>query len=517
MALTMSGAIALGAFEGGALAALLAAVQAANEKQPGALRVDAIAGASAGSITAVLAARTLLAGLDPVATMYGAWVSAPQLRDLRDKSASPLSVEHVRAQAERLLAGEQNPKCIQGAAIRVHMALGCLRGLDYRIGRVGGPPVPANTYIDWAEWLIDGNKPIGWYTSENGPIDAALASGAHAAAFPPCGLDRSAPDIQAVYARNGVEGFPPSKFLWYTDGGTIDNEPLGRALDIAQEQDASADDPLGDAARLHLLLTPDPARPRTGNDVWSTRSPAPSWAMTGLRAVKLLRVQRLYDDLRRVEKLNSRIAWTRQLEATLLPLLEDGGDAAPALEAFIAGVHADKAALDGPDRSLTITAEPNTEFAATLREAFDLATGLSGKRDVAVSVVSPLVLPEVSSGEIAPRELLAGEFLGHFGGFLNESLRENDFALGYRCMLTWLSGDAGLAAHGLDEALAATAIAGGQSARAAWQTAAGREWVTDLGGTTLPQRPLREKLAVWRLAAKAALIAFNQVRRGARR
>src|SRR2546421_25869 len=57
----LPGAVSLGAYEGGALAAILAAVQAAG----GELAVDAIASASAGSITAVVASRALLRGADP--------------------------------------------------------------------------------------------------------------------------------------------------------------------------------------------------------------------------------------------------------------------------------------------------------------------------------------------------------------------------------------------------------------------------------------------------------------------
>src|SRR3989442_12681358 len=126
---TISGAIALGAFEGGALAALLAAAQRVNEHDGDALRIDAMAGASAGSITALLAARTLLAGLGPIDVMYGAWVIAPQLETLRDAGDSPLSVAHTRSEAEQLLAGEEQPERAQSSAIRINMALGCLRGL----------------------------------------------------------------------------------------------------------------------------------------------------------------------------------------------------------------------------------------------------------------------------------------------------------------------------------------------------------------------------------------------------
>src|SRR5436305_1651230 len=138
--MTISGAIALGAYEGGALAALLAGAQSVNEQRADALRVDAVAGASAGSMTALLAARALVAGLDPVEVMYDAWVTAPQLQALSDAFRSPLSVEHLSREVDKLLAGEAHPSRVQPSAVQLNMALGCLRGLDYKIGRIGGPP-----------------------------------------------------------------------------------------------------------------------------------------------------------------------------------------------------------------------------------------------------------------------------------------------------------------------------------------------------------------------------------------
>lgn len=520
--LTISGAIALGSYEGGVLAALLAATQAVNEQEPGALRIDAIAGASAGSITGLLAARTLLVGGDPIDAMYGAWVTAPQLSELSDGSDSPLDVERLRSEAELLLGSEGRPEVAQSAPIRVSMALGCLRGLEYRIGRIGGPPIDASTYLDWSEWEIDGSKSLAWYTAPNGPVDAALASGAHAAAFPPRGLDRSDPDDQTAYQRNGIVNFPPSKYLWYTDGGTIDNQPLGRALRLAQELDGDGDDPVGDDGRLHLMITPDPAKPTIGDDRWSSRDTAPSWATTGLRTVKLLRTQRLYDDLREAEKTNARIEWTRRLGDTLLSVIAGGqANGEAQLRAFIDEVEEEKGLLSksddlrgasAPQRAGTLSASPSLE--AALRDALGAATGLANKRDIAIAVISPQQLPEVAGGSKTTHELLAGEFLGHFGGFIEDRFRENDFALGYRSALEWLDGGETLARYGLPKNLALTALNGAEAAREAWAKRHGRSWVEGLGSEGLSDLSLREKLRLLRLALRSARIAFSQVRKG---
>ena len=56
--------MSLEAFEGGVLAALLLCLQVLGPNSP--VRIDAVGGASAVSITALLTARTLLAGLNPM-------------------------------------------------------------------------------------------------------------------------------------------------------------------------------------------------------------------------------------------------------------------------------------------------------------------------------------------------------------------------------------------------------------------------------------------------------------------
>jgi predicted acylesterase/phospholipase RssA len=510
--MTISGAIALGAYEGGALAALMAAAQSVNEVRPDALRVDAIAGASAGAMTALLAARSLVAGLDPLKVMYDAWVTGPQLQALSDACRSPLAADHMEREVEHLLNGETEASRAQASAVELNMALGCLRGLDYEIGRIGGPPIEANTYLDWAEFTVDASRPVDWYTADSGPVAAALASGAHAVAFPPRLLDRSSEEVQRRYKQEGIEHFPPSKVLWYTDGGTIDNEPLGRTLDMTEELDGPKRSPLGDASRVHLLITPDPSPPIVGDDYWSRRRPEPTWTRSGLRALKLLRVQRLYDDLRAVEKMNSRISWTRRLEQTLVSLLEQPtADPTQRLDELSETIRLQKEALTSPEDERVGFQEPTSDLARAVRQALGVASGLAGKRDVSVAVISPLLLPEVIRGEKTPRQVLAGEFLGHFGGFLNPQLRENDFAYGYRSMVCWMKSPSGLAFHGLEPGLATRAVDGADEARREWIRRAGRPWVEDQGATSLSARPFKEKLAVLGVAARAAAIVFRQI------
>jgi hypothetical protein len=76
-------------------------------------------------------------------------------------------------------------------------------------------------------------------------------------------------------------------------------------------------------------------------------------------------------------------------------------------------------------------------------------------------VLSPLLLPEAQGPKAVPvKDLLAGEFLHHFGGFARTALRQHDFDLGYRTVLAWFGQPhPPLAFHGLPGDADATAAA----------------------------------------------------------
>ena len=93
VSMTLPGAISLGAYEGGALAALLVAAKALGEDL---VVVDSIAAASAGSITALLVARSLLRNVDPVTLLTKAWVELDSFNAMKTHSLdSPLSSDSL--------------------------------------------------------------------------------------------------------------------------------------------------------------------------------------------------------------------------------------------------------------------------------------------------------------------------------------------------------------------------------------------------------------------------------------
>lgn len=512
IALTISGAVSLGAYEGGALAALITAAQAvfARHQDEPAIRIDAIGGASAGSITGMLTARCLLAGLDPVEVMRQSWVVQPSLQSLRGIAPhSPLSIAWVRQSAEGLL--EPDPgfrnRPYQGKNIEVMMALASLRGLNYRFSRLRGDPIESATFLDWRRFTFHPQAAKDEYVKPEGAsaLDFALASGANALGFPPVAIQRDAD--RDTYERNGVTNFPPAGWFWYTDGGTINNEPLGQTLTLVNEVDGGSTDPLPlDGSRLLLLIHPHPDAPvRAEQQSWSDPSIQPAWTRTLIRSFQLQTTQTLYNDLRHVEKTNSRLDWTHQLTTVLEDLISTNPNSAERLREIIRTIQGQKDAIDA-GATHAIEAEPNKSVATSsdvgelLRQALGLATGYGKKTEVAAEVISPLILPEArvpdpSTGQLPTSgDLLAGEFLHHFGGFVDEVFRSSDFALGYRSMQVWMNGPTGLEAMGLDADLAGDARSAVESAWVtAWDTKQGKASMHDLPPPSANEREDRDQ------------------------
>jgi len=513
LALTISGAVSLGAYEGGALAALIVAVQALADRDEPPLRIDAIGGASAGSITGMLTARCLLDGLDPIHVMAEAWVRRGSLAAMRTSDPhAPLSIEALRRSAVELIdpPPERRGRPEQRSQVVLHMALGCLRGLTFRMGRLEGPPIEASTFMDWGQFTLVRGMSASDYTEpkDASVVDFALASGANAFGFPPKVLNRTVrPDDIALLEEHDIINLPPdwSGSLWYTDGGTLDNEPLGRTFDVANEVDAD-----GSGRRVHLLIHPHPDEVST-DTAWTLPEQRPSWTTTLQRCDRLQRTRSIYDDLRVAEKMNSRITWAEHLRNAVTPLLEEHDDAwTPTLRQVWQAIAEQKAALDRhePDaiqpsdeaRSEAIEAiEPDLSAVELFRRILAAATGLGGKHPARIEVVSPHLLPEAKGSRV--EDLLAGEFLMHFGGFLDERLRWSDFELGYRSVQEWLKSLEELGLEPTDAALAREEVAQRYEPR----------WRTGWGTRKLRSLPFRAKADVGRLSLHIGRVAIGEV------
>src|ERR1035441_7414105 len=266
----------------------------------------------------------------------------------------------------------------------------------------------------------------------------------------------------------GLRGSPGDGKFWYTDGGTVDNEPLGRTIELAQS--VGSDD-----NRVFLLIHPDPAATTdTASPTWTEDSPQPSWLHAGTRAFTIGRTQTIFEDLKRLEKTNTHLEWAKSIPAaveagvteaiarlglsaaqadTLRASLQD------AAEAELGRIRQSQADVrNAAGRAPREREQAIGDYAATVRALVAAATGLEGKKPASVDVVSPGIGPAVTEPASAQ---LAGAFLFHFGGFVDIRFRRSDFALGYRNMQYWLEHDLARRLEGLDLSGALTAVADG--------------------------------------------------------
>jgi predicted acylesterase/phospholipase RssA len=444
---TLSGGASLGAYEAGAAAALALAARYLDSEEGHETTFDAIGGASAGALVSFFTAHALLEGLDPETLLHETWVERVSLPLLRASDSNALlSFDELRERVPEVLGPERSARAQDGFAYRqprslaLHVQLTGLRGLTYPIqGLRRDAPVTGVTYADWGRFALEPGGGLEQMLEPAGrsPLDFAVASAASPGGFAPELLDRR-PDAE-IYKRRGIENFPESGHLWYTDGGLLASRPLGRLIAAGEELHGVDDDP----QRLHLLI--DPRSENASLERWSDPDAEPSWQTGASRALAILSEQSLFDDLRRVEEENSRIEWADRLAELLAGGLDD--DAAAALRNFIAEVRDDGRA-DGGD-----TDEVGDDVTGLLRQALREVGGLVGKARISNDVISPLVLAESHQDDVGA--MLAGEFLGDFGGFLSRELRASDFALGYQSTIAWL-----------DQALPACGVGAGNARRA---------------------------------------------------
>ncbi|MDT0277097.1 patatin-like phospholipase domain-containing protein [Blastococcus goldschmidtiae] len=543
IALSVTSGASLGAYEAGAVAGLVVALQRLNERshrrgEPPPVVLDAVGATSAGAMVGLLASRCLLGGLDPLPVLHEAWVRQASLRRLaHGRRDAPLSMVAVQRDTVGLLEPRdrrgrpvhRTPAAArQARPIEYSVALGSLQGLTYRIDGTGADPALAGlTHVDRATFTLRRDDGRDRYVRprNSSPLDAAIASMSHPAAFGPRVLDRRADE--EAYLRAGVSDFPASGHFWCTDGSALLTRPLGGTLDAARRADRAATD-AGDGAgdrpghgsdesagRMHLLVHPHTAGPGASRR-WTDPDGAPPWTSTLARLLTTLTTEPLYADLRAIEDVNARLRWSRELAEVLAPHLSAASS--DALREVLGRMTAEQAGPGASGDGLPTDSGggPGTEdLGDLLLRVLRTAGGVAGKFPVGTEVISPLQLVEQPAdaggsprGQQQVPSLLAGEFMGRFGGFTARALRQSDFALGWQSLSAWLP-DAFARAGVPDEDIAGAVDA--VTERDVRHDGAGRR-----GGAGLGDAPLAARLRLVGLIGRAARGAASDVLRGRR-
>lgn len=456
-ALSISGGVALGSYEAGVLSQLYRDLFAFNVhpeiRGKARVTIDAIAGASAGSITGLILAQALALNDPPdelERRMRTCWVDLLEIHHLLqsppglpagDSLFTDAVVQNVIG---RVLRVPPDPPVVPGEPLALWITMTNLDGVPFVIDFArkdeyhaqAGTELYALDYKDYVPFLItgagiqmlegrmvvdgatgdgqDGSKAL-WRAA----VEAAQASSAFPVAFPSRHQARdltqypgyaefkAAVESGRLAQKSGEEGLqaerplPERAWFQFVDGGLFNNEPIGRCIDAVtylnehyRERDPESRESQGKVGRSFLIIEPDPQLPQ---DLERALSVAPS---TADRAVlppavlgKILSAyfnSALYGDFHTAAETNDKI---HRLDEAL-------------------------AKLDGLG--------PNT---AALKDEIRAAVGLKGKTEITLQRI-PLDLPT--------SKRLAGAFGGHFGGFLRRDFRDADFMTGQHEARQWL-------------------------------------------------------------------------------
>src|SRR6056297_2972856 len=355
----------------------------------------------------------LLNGRDTPLMLRSAWVDNVDMFMLRSHgSGAPLEMDRLRENLVDMIDDTEDHPCDVHdplpSPVDLEVGLTSLLGFTVPVTAHAGE-VSSLTYADWARFTLrpGGGRAEVVEAPGSSLLDAVLASAAHPLAFEPSLLDRQGD--REVHEQRGIDNLPDSSALWFTDGGLVESRPVGRIVAAARRRAGQAS-----GRRVHVIVDPRSSGP-SGDAKWADASATRSWLDGLRRAISVGPTQALHDDIRTVADTNRRLA---ALDAAIDQLADetDGG-------------------LDDERR-------------AELRERFARIADLEGKEHVDIEMISPL--PQSDSTE-GVTDLLAGDFIGAFGGFLEQSIRRSDYALGWSSTQTWIA-QGGLARCGLGEA-----------------------------------------------------------------
>jgi predicted acylesterase/phospholipase RssA len=435
LALTLSGAASLGAFEAGVLTELLYALDFWHGHGGPHYQIDVLTGASAGAMTSALVARALYNYPDR-ANLYRAWVEDIDIQLLVKQPPvdAVLSKGVIEEIADRYLgppSTSPRPSPMAPRVLRMYFALANMYGMPYALSfRRGGQAAQFETefFSDGEPSTItDHTDSTTWQSIRQ----AAIASGNFPIAFAPAYLARD----QKRFPGNLWNPFPAQ--FPYVDGGLFNNEPIKPMVDLALDADG------GDLApgRKFLLIDANLNKVKR----WERAHPATSADVIlkdVLRLLGMVRGEASALDWLQAQRRNNEIAWRDRLLTELVPMvkgnsLQDPDGFVRQLEAVAADIVSQKRTLF-PDRYPPSYLEDALKRTAAAHAAALSTVGGPVRQRIYCLVVfiinSIAGLDKKAQLDIdvvyAPLEELAGRLLSSFGGFFSRAWRDHDYKLG---------------------------------------------------------------------------------------
>jgi hypothetical protein len=483
LAITISGAVSLGSYEAGVLYEICEALRQHNENSETSanpadrIEIDVLTGASAGGMTAVIAAQNLLYSGSSLKEpqnnpFYNPWVADisldglltpdtkpdpafPKLSAPEDPTKSIFSSNVIEKLAYKYVAGRYDkgnpatrvPHPAAAKQIRLGLALSNLNGVAYSYPlRVKQPGDDQSFgYARFQDQMTgffisdgsDGKDSIAVWTAWR---EAAVSCGAFPFAFRVKQLHR----LQNEYPPYHLDSWQvPAQDFAYTDGGIFKNEPLGLAKNLVDLIDRPAQGPASSYqnadSRFYLYVAPG-AKTSDANRTFT--ADAAQFLPTAQTIVKAVLHQARFQDWVNAEKVNDQINVFNLRAEQLYDALKSGYVDAAVLQ------HAADALLPGlfqtePPPVPGVRDETPDDARARLRQQFKKESTELLKIAPATEkawIDSILVLETAAElnlkdemyiyGITATNQELAGGGMFAFLGFFDLTLRQHDYNLG---------------------------------------------------------------------------------------
>jgi len=481
LALTVAGAVSLGSYEAGATYEILDAIRQHNEDpttiaKGDFIRIDVLTGASAGGMTASILAQKLLfaknafvgpnAGSSPYNNpLYNTWVLGIDFQGLLDAVDKPLpdgdpatlsllSSNLIERISQTTLA-QTDPTgqiSLDGGAhnvidpargIRLGLALTNLNGINYQYTMLGGQPF---RYTDFRDQMlrffsVNDRSFAPWKEVS----EAAVACGAFPVAFRTKDLSRSAADF---LISDTLVPFPTDPYTFtYTDGGVLQNQPLGMAKNLVDENDHH----LQNDNRFYLFVSPSPM---DGKQNLGLHEANADMIAVGKRLIDVYTGQATFRDWIQTKSINDQIDILDQRAAGLAKALDlgkiDPAILAAASQQILTVLYATEAACESEEEAL---ARLSTQYAKEVG-SLGAAIGLGGARSAKATafLLSILALEKAANlgerdrmqiyGIVTQDGKLAGAGVFAFLGFFDQSYRDHDYDWGRTVAQQLLGSDA---------------------------------------------------------------------------
>jgi hypothetical protein len=336
LAVTIAGAVSLGAYEAGATYEILDAVRQHNEhpdtvKNGDFIRIDVLTGASAGGMTAAILAQKLLYQKNTFVDangdsspydnpLYNTWVKTISLAGLLNATDKPISeggdpaklsllasslIDKIAADTLDLQSttgqvpesGGMHNAIDPGRKLQLGLALTNINGVNY------GYPMFDGTKFQYTDF---GDQMLRAFSAADASLErwreignAAVACGAFPFAFQTKDLKRSRDDFLPSDTLESWPGGDEHTFT-YTDGGVLQNQPLGMAKNLVDLNDGHLDND----RRFYLFVSPSPM---TGEKNWNLNEGNTSLLSIGKRLIEVYMAQAGFHDWIQAQTINEAI------------------------------------------------------------------------------------------------------------------------------------------------------------------------------------------------------------------